>query len=103
MDGEKLERVFQKIKAGKASAAAVHSTGIGTDGAPYFPLIKSLLGEFMHDKHQKAHSPCCYKMRPAANGLRENEEGELLEEEHDKSQGPSSAKRARHEEWASTR
>ena len=32
MDGEKLERVFQKIKAGKASAAAVHSTGIGNDG-----------------------------------------------------------------------
>ena len=32
MEGEKLERVYQKIKSGKASAAAVHSIGAGTSG-----------------------------------------------------------------------
>ena len=34
MDGEKLERVYHKIKSGKASAATVHSTGAGTHGEP---------------------------------------------------------------------
>lgn len=34
MEGEKLERVYHKIKSGKASAAAVHSIGAGTSGAP---------------------------------------------------------------------
>ncbi len=32
MEGEKLERVYLKIKSGKASAAAVHSIGAGIDG-----------------------------------------------------------------------
>lgn len=32
MDGEKLERVYHKIKTGKATAAAVHSIGAGTSG-----------------------------------------------------------------------
>ena len=32
MEGEKLERVYHKIKSGKASAAAVHSIGAGTSG-----------------------------------------------------------------------
>ena len=34
MDGEKLERVYHRIKSGKASAATVHSTGAGTHGEP---------------------------------------------------------------------
>ena len=34
MEGEKLERVYHKIKSGKASAAAVHSIGAGTSGVP---------------------------------------------------------------------
>ena len=32
MEGEKLERVYHKIKSGKASAAAVHSIGAGNSG-----------------------------------------------------------------------
>ena len=39
----------------------------------------------------------------AANGLRENEDGELLDEEQDKSQAPPNAKRPRHGEWAGAR
>ena len=36
MDGEKLEKVYLKIKAGKASNAAVHSIGAGTSGETPF-------------------------------------------------------------------
>lgn len=37
MEGEKLERVYHKIKSGKASAAAVHSIGAGNSGK-HLPL-----------------------------------------------------------------
>lgn len=35
MEGEKLERVYHKIKSGKATAAAVHSIGAGTSGMTF--------------------------------------------------------------------
>ena len=32
MDGSKLEKVYSKIKSGKATPAAVHNAGVGTNG-----------------------------------------------------------------------
>lgn len=34
MDGQHLEKVYMKMKSGRASSAAVHSVGLGLNGMP---------------------------------------------------------------------
>lgn len=94
MDGDKLERVYQKIKAGKASAAAVHNTGVGSDGEACASLPP---------RHCRAHNALTGGRRRAVNGLRENEDGELVDEEADDGEAAPDAKRVRHEDWEGER
>ena len=111
MDGEKLERVYHKIKSGKASAATVHSTGAGTHGEPLctvhahrsrrqHAVIMTIVPQPLNSSDQLVRlRPVC---PAAANGLEETEDGDLVDEEayeEEEEPPPESSKRQRAEDW----
>lgn len=48
MDGAQLEKVYSKIKSGKASSAAVHSVGLGINGMLYCDVACDYIRPYKH-------------------------------------------------------